>query len=157
MEELERTLKSMLQMARAVTPEIYQSEEFWRSNMGLAGHIFLRLTDSKMFKYETKILPESEKSKMTEAVRHVSETVAEEYLRDSNCDNEYELRALEAIRAQPMWDFQVVKALGVDLLISAGVDSALKSLVAKSLIYQGDDYKYYAKSGGSAFESATNV
>lgn len=149
MEELERTLKSMLLMARAIAPDIYQGEEFWRSNMDLSGHIFIKLTDSKVFRHETKILPEPERAKLVEGIRRLGNTVANEYLISSNCSNEYELKVLEAIKNTPMHDFEITEALGCNLLISSGIMSALQALLAKDLIYRGDDYKYYARRAGS--------
>jgi len=149
-EELEKSLKSMLQMARSSVREVYESDEFLRSNMDLAGHIFLRLVDSKMFKYETKILPEATKNKMTEGVRQISQVVANDYLKNSGCDNEYELKILKLIKETPMWDFQIVDALGQDYMISSGTMSALQMLIAKGLAQQDEHHKYYAEK--SAFE-----
>ena len=147
-----QTLKSLLYMARSVAPEIYQSKEFWQSNMDLAGHLFLRLTGSGLYKKEIKILPTTDSTTLTKGLRRTCEVVAEEYLKSAKCENSYELKVLEAIKQKPMWDFEIVRALGLDLYISSGVTSALQGLKAKNLIYQGEDYKYHVKEKVNPFE-----
>lgn len=142
-DELTKTLKLLLQTARGAVEVIYEDEDFMRSNMDLAGHLFVRLTNSSTYKRQYKYLNDEMQKKLVKSTRMVTEMVANEYLRDTKVANDYELRVLESLRRGPMWDFQIVKAVGCDLLISASVDSAIKALVAKKLIYRGDDYKYY--------------
>jgi len=145
-------LESLLKMARRITPNIFESEDFGRSNMGLAGHIFLRLSGSGLFKREHKILNESSKDALTRGARRISEVVAEEYLKDTNCNNDYELRVLEAIKKRPAWDFQVSEALGCRALVSSGVISAIQSLEGRGVIYRGEDFKYYVVEKHNPFE-----
>lgn len=145
MDPLTDTLKSLLQLSRSAVKEIYESEDFLRSNMDLAGHIFLRITNSAVFKRQSKLFSKEVTDDLVRGSRKISEIVSTEFLGNLKCANEYEARILNAVKKSPLYEHEIVKALGKEELLGAVTASAIQSLTARGLIYRDDDFKYYPK------------